>query len=73
MSWWKNLLNRQSEMAAEVHNKAIEQPLFTPEHYASDDYIFQPALPVDITTRLSRLEERMIKLECLIVDMTADD
>ena len=72
MSWWKKLLNQQSEMAAEVHNQAIEQPVFPPEHYASDDYAFTPAPAVDITTRLRWHEERIARLERLIVEMTAD-
>lgn len=64
MSWWDKLLNRQSEMQAEAHNQAMDQPFVYPQ----DDE--PPALSLD--ERIAQLETRVAVLEKIMQTMTAD-
>lgn len=64
MSWWNKLLNRQSEMQAEAHNQAMDQPFVYPEADTP------PAL--SLTERIAQLEERVAVLEQILLATTAD-
>lgn len=64
MSWWDKLLNRQSEMQAEAHSQAMDQPFVYPE------VAEKPALTLD--ERVAQLEERVAVLEEIVQAMTAD-
>lgn len=64
MSWLSKLLNRQSEMQAEAHSQAMDQPFVYPEADTP------PALTLD--ERMAQLEVRMAALEEILRTMTAD-